>query len=136
MLLAPDHRLHVRNTNTAAGDREMEKSLSYYAVRQGKAAFGLEASKEFSVELRAYYHLLMVESFLRQAGVDFSRSFSLTPQGVRQALQDDLGVSFADNRIFLSLQDVRPPSIYLPVSSLSQCRLATMLIELQSLPIV
>ena len=114
-LLAPDHRLHVRNTNTAAGDHEMEKSLSYYAVRQGKAAFGLEASKEFSVELRAYYHLLMVESFLRQAGVDFSRSFSLTPQGVRQALQDDLAVSFADNRVFLPLEDVRPAINYLPL---------------------
>ncbi len=114
-LLAPEHRLHVRNTNTSTGDREMEKSLSYYAVRQGKAAFGLEASKEFSVELRAYYHLLMVESFLRQAGVDFSRSFALTPQGVRQALQDDLAVSFADNRVFLPLEDVRPAINYLPL---------------------
>ncbi len=121
-LLAPDHRLHVRNTNTSAGDREMEKSLSYYAVRQGKAAFGLEASKEFSVELRAYYHLLMVESFFRQAGVDFSRSFALTPQGVREALQDDLAVSFADNRVFLPLENVRPAINYLPLPKSAPAR--------------
>ena len=86
-LIKPLHVLHVHNTNTAAGDKEMEKSLSYYAVRQGKAAFGLEASKEFPVELRAYYHLSMVEGFLRRAGVRFKRDFSLTPQGVGEALR-------------------------------------------------
>ena len=75
-LLSPQHVLHVHNTKTAEGDHEMDKSLSYFAVRQGKAAFGLEASKEFSVEVRAYYHLLMVESFLAQAGVTLRESLS------------------------------------------------------------
>lgn len=114
-LLSPLHALNVHNTRTAEGDHEMEKSLSYFAVRQGKAAFGLEASKEFPVELRAYYHLLMIESFLRQAGVEFTRSFALNPDGVRAALQDNLGVSFADNRIFLPLDDVRPAINLLPM---------------------
>ena len=114
-LIAPGHRLHVHNTRTAEGDREMEKSLSYYAVRQGKAAFGLEASKEFPVELRTYYHLLMLESFLQQAGLQFSRSFELTPAGVRKALVDKLGVSFMNNRVFLPLDDVRPAINYLPM---------------------
>ena len=107
-LLAPLHRYHVHNTRTAEGDREMEKSLSYYAVRHGKAAFGLEASKEFGVALRAYYHLLMIESFLRQAGVRFSRDFELSPSGVEKALRENLGVAFAGNRVFLPLEDVRP----------------------------
>lgn len=108
-------RLHVRNTNTAAGDREMEKSLSYYAVRHGKAAFGLEASKEFPVELRTYYHLRMVEALLRQAGIRFSRDFELTPGSVRQVLQANLGVSFAERRIFLPLDDARPAIGGLPL---------------------
>ena len=94
----------------------MDKSLSYYAVRQGKAAFGLEASKEFPVEIRAYYHLLMVESFLAQAGVEFTRGFALTPDGVRQALLDKLDVTFADNKVFLPLEDVRPAINLLPLS--------------------
>ena len=115
-LLSPQHALHVHNTNTAEGDHEMEKSLSYYAVRQGKAAFGLEASKEFSVEVRAYYHLLMVESFLAQAGVKFTRGFALTPEGVRGALLDKLDVSFAGNKVFLPLDDVRPAINRLPLS--------------------
>ena len=107
-LMAQLHRYHVHNTRTAEGDREMEKSLSYYAVRHGKAAFGLEASKEFGVALRAYYHLLLIESFFRQAGVRFSRDFELSPAGVEKALRENLGVAFAGNRIFLPLEDVRP----------------------------
>ena len=115
-LLSPQHALHVHNTKTAEGNHEMDKSLSYYAVLQGKAAFGLEASKEFPVEIRAYYHLLMVESFLTQAGIEFSRGFALTPDGVRDALLDKLDVSFADNRVFLPLDDVRPSINLLPLS--------------------
>lgn len=124
-LIQPLHALHVHNTNTAAGDREMEKSLSYYAVRHGKAAFGLEASKEFPVELRAYYHLLMVEAFLRRAGVRFSRDFELTPAGVARALRENLGVSFAGNRVFLPLEDVRPAISYLPLPKNSPARAIT-----------
>ena len=114
-LIQPLHALHVLNTHTAEGNREMEKSLSYFAVRHGKAAFGLEASKEFSVETRAYYHLLMVEAFLRRAGVRFSRDFELTPAGLARALRENLGVSFAENRVFLPLEDVRPAISYLPL---------------------
>ncbi|MDR2573133.1 MAG: deacylase [Desulfovibrio sp.] len=108
-------KLHVRNTNTASGDREMEKSLSYYAVRHGKAAFGLEASKEFPVELRTYYHLCMVESLLRQAGIRFSRNFDLTPGSVQRVLQADLNISFAEKRIFLPLDDARASINGLPL---------------------
>lgn len=112
----PLHAIHVHNTNTALGDREMEKSLSWYAVRHGKPAFGLEASKEFPTALRAYYHLSMVESFLRLAGVEFTRNFELTPAGIKTALGEHLGVSFADNRIFLPLEDARPSIVGLPLS--------------------
>lgn len=114
-LLAEHHKLHVHNTKTSDGDEEMVRSLSYYAVQQGKAAFGLEASKEFSVELRAYYHLRMLEAFLRLAGVEFTRDFALTPAGIREALRADVGVSFAGNRIFLPLDDVRPTINHLPL---------------------
>ncbi|MDR1857395.1 MAG: deacylase [Desulfovibrio sp.] len=114
-LKAPHHRFHVHNTRTAEGDREMEKSLTYYAVRHGKAAFGLETSKEFPVELRTYYHLLMAEALLDMAGVTFQRDFAMTPEGVREALRSNLEVSFADNRIFLPLDDIRPTIRFLPL---------------------
>lgn len=114
-LLQSKHKYHVRNTRTAQGDREMEKSLSWYAVRNGKAAFGLEASKEFPIDMRVYYHLHLVEGFLREAGLQFERDFELSPAGVAAALQSDLSVTFADSRIVLPLEDIRPYVGYLPL---------------------
>lgn len=67
----------------------------------------------------------MVESFLRQAGVRFKRDFSLTPQGVGEALRANLGVSFAENRVFLPLEDVRPAINYLPLPKGSPARAVT-----------
>ncbi|MDE5832908.1 MAG: succinylglutamate desuccinylase/aspartoacylase family protein, partial [Desulfovibrio sp.] len=115
-LLDSAHRIHVRNTRTAEGDREMEKSLSFFAVRKGKSAFGLEATKEATVAVRAYYHLLMIEEFLKIAGIEFERDFELSQKGVEAALSEGLGVSFADNRIFLPLEDARPSINSLPLS--------------------
>ncbi len=114
-LVKPFHAVHIHNTKTADGDREMEKSLSWFAVRHNKAAFGLEASKEFSVPMRTYYHLLMVEAFLSMAGLEFSRDFELSPAGIERALGENLGVSFAGNRIFLPLEDARPAINRLPL---------------------
>lgn len=114
-LLSALHKYHVRNTRTAQGDREMEKSLSYYAVRHGKAAFGLEASKEFAVDMRAFYHLKLIEGFLHEAGVSFERDFKLSPAGVAAALQSDLSITFAGNRVLLPLEDVRPYIGFLPL---------------------
>lgn len=115
VLLQPKHRYNVRNTHTAQGDREMEKSLSWYAVRNGKAAFGLEASKEFSIDMRVYYHLHLIENFLREAGISFKRDFNLSPAGVVAALQSDLSITFAGNRVVLPLEDVRPYVGFLPL---------------------
>lgn len=115
LLIKPEHKYHVRNTRTAEGDKEMEKSLSFYAVRQKKSAFGLEASKEFNVALRAYYHLCAIEAFFSHAGISYSRDFSLSPKGVEQALRQNLGITFFSGRIFLPLEDVRNNINLLPL---------------------
>ena len=114
-LLSSADRYYLKNTKTGDGDREMEKTLSWYALRHQKAAFGLEVSKEFPVEARVYYHLLVVESFLRQAGVEFTRDFELTAPSVLAALQSDVRVAFADNRIVLPLENARPRINFLPL---------------------
>lgn len=114
-LVKPHHAIHVHNTHTAMGDHEMEKSLSWFAARNGKAAFGIEASKELPVNMRAYYHLLMVEAFLKAAGIEFGRDFELTPAGVEKALRENLGVSFAENRVFLPLENARRTISHLPL---------------------
>ncbi len=114
-LLRDNHYLEVRNTHTAKGDREMEKSLSWFAVKHGKPAFGLEASKEFSVVRRVYYHLQMVESFAKLVGIELERDFPLTLKGVEEALYTGLSVSFVNSKIMLPLEDVRSRINYLPL---------------------
>lgn len=113
-LLRPGHKYHIHNTHTQLGDKEMEKSLSWFAVRSGKPAFGVEASKEFGTEQRAYYHVLIIESFMRQMGIEFERRFELSPSGVLAALNSDLMLSAFGNRLLLPLDDARSSLANLP----------------------
>lgn len=114
-LLNPLHVFHVKNTETRLGDVEMEKTLTYFAITHGKPAFGLEASKELNAAQRAYYHLVAVEAFLRQVGIEFKRDFTLEPQEVERAARAGASVTFYDNRIFLDLENVRKQINYLPI---------------------
>ncbi|GHV52743.1 lipoprotein [Deltaproteobacteria bacterium] len=114
-LLNEEHRYHVHNTETSKGDKEMEKTLSYFAVRNGKPAFGVEASKNFTTEFRIYYHIQILESFMRQMGIAFERNFPLTPQGIKNAVNSNVGITLYNERMFLALDDVRPHLRYVPM---------------------
>ena len=107
-LIKPEHRYSIRNTRTREGDKEMEKSLSYFAVRNGKPAFGIEASKSFTTEFRSYYHICILESFMRQMGIEFVRHFPLSPTGVQTAINSNISVGLCGNRVMLPLDNVRP----------------------------
>ncbi|MDR3074279.1 MAG: deacylase [Deltaproteobacteria bacterium] len=114
-LLHDEHRYHVRNTETSKGDKEMEKTLSYFAVLNGKPSFGVEASKNFTTEFRTYYHIRILESFMRQMGITFERGFALSPQGVKNAINSNVGIALYNDRVFLPLDDVRPALAYVPM---------------------
>ncbi|MDR1490344.1 MAG: deacylase [Desulfovibrio sp.] len=107
-LLEPAHRYHIYNTLTAEGNKEMAKTLSWFSVRNGKPAFGIEASKEFGTEYRTYYHLRVVEAFMRFLGIEFERDFTLDPKGVRAALNSNILLSAFEDRVILHLDNVRP----------------------------
>ncbi|MDR3175227.1 MAG: deacylase [Desulfovibrio sp.] len=107
-LLDPAHRYHIYNTLTAEGNKEMGKTLSWFSVRNGKPAFGIEASKEFGTEYRTYYHLRVVEAFMRLLGIEFERDFTLDPKGVRAALNSNILLSAFEDRVILHLDNVRP----------------------------
>ena len=103
-----EHRYHIHDTQTAAGDKEMEKTLTWFAVRNGKPAFGVEASKELGTESRTFYHLQIIESFLHQMDIGFERRFDLSPTGVSGALNSDLFLAAWNKKVVLPLDDVRP----------------------------
>jgi len=106
---------HVKNTRTGEGDREMAKSLTFFAINQGKPAFGVEASKNFPAHLRAYYHLNALESFMRSVGIGFKRNFELAADGVRDAMESNVAMSFFGNKIFLDLRNARARLGYFPI---------------------
>jgi len=105
----------VHNTKTRMGDKEMEKTLTYFAINNGKAAFGNEASKSLPVHERAYYHLQALEEYMRVMGIEFTRSFELTPKSVKNALDNDIFISLYDDKIKLPLSQIRNYLKYFPI---------------------
>lgn len=114
-LLKPIHKYYVRDTHTAKGDKEMEKALTYFAIRNGKPAFANEASKELSLEQRVYYHLLAIEGMLDQIGIKYQRDFKLTPNNIYRLINDKTLDVKIDDLIILPLYGLRPVLNYFPM---------------------
>ncbi len=110
-----DSHYYVRNTRTREGDVEMEKTLTYYAIRHNKPAFGVEASKSFLTHQRSFNHLHVVEEFMRSMGIGFERQFPLTLPETRQRIDANIQLSLYDRRLFFDMTDVRPRLSYIPM---------------------
>ncbi|WP_241761441.1 M14 family metallopeptidase [Sulfurimonas gotlandica] len=106
---------HVHNTRTKEGDKEMEKSLTYFAINQGKAAFGNEASKNLPTHMRVYYHLLALEKYMDIMGIEYKRKFIMDSSGVYKAINDDIYISLYDGKIKLPLAQIRDIVKYFPI---------------------
>ncbi len=105
----------VKNTHTRLGDKEMEKTLTYFAINNGKAAFGNEASKVLPLFERTYYHLVAMEKYMDIMGIEFERKFDLNPKSVKNVINDDIYISFYDDKIQLPLGKVRNILKYFPI---------------------
>ena len=109
------HKYFVKNTHTRQGNEEMEKTLTYYAVQNGKAAFGIEASKDFGTHERAYHHLLVIESFLDYLDINYERSFELTKKNVKNKIDNDIQIAMFEQRLIFDMSDVRGNLYYIPM---------------------
>lgn len=114
-LIDPDHTVHVKNTRTAEGDLEMAKTLTFFAMKKKKPAFGVEASKSFLTPGRVYYHLLAIESFLTKAGISFERNFPLTKKEIKKAIDKDIALTLGERRVLLYAENIRNRINYLPM---------------------
>lgn len=110
-----EHHYHVKNTQTRLGNLEMEKTLTYYAIQNNKAAFGIEASKSFGTHYRAYYHLEMIESFMQHLGIEYQREFELTINSVKQRIDNNIKVALYEKKMFFDLRNVRDRLRYIPM---------------------
>lgn len=114
-LLRDEDIYHVHNTMTKMGDKEMEKTLTYFAINNGKAAFGNEATKQLPVHERAYYHLLALEEYMNIMGIEFKRKFNMEPLALKEVIDDDIYMTFYDEKIKLPLSEVRNYVKYFPI---------------------
>ena len=115
-LVDKEHRFGVKNTRTSEGDEEMAKSLTYFAIRNNKPAFGIEGSKNFGTHYRAYYHLLALEKFMDEMGIEYVRNFELSPVAVKDAIDNnDIRVVMYDNKLLLPVSDARTYLHYIPM---------------------
>jgi len=114
-LLREEDFYSVHNTNTKDGDKEMEKTLTYFAINAQKAAFGNEASKNLPTHERAYYHLLALEKYMDVMGIKYKRNFKLSARGVYKAINDDIYISLYDDKIKLPLSKIRESLKFFPI---------------------
>ena len=51
---------------------------------------------------------------MRIAGVEFERSFELTPNGIKEVMKKEIRLSLFDDRFLLTLKDPRASINYIP----------------------
>jgi len=105
----------VNNTKTGQGNKEMAKTLTWYAVQNNKPAFGNEASKNFLTHTRTFYHLLAVEGFMQLLGIEFERDFELSPKNIKKAINDDVQITMNDKIVLDNIIGARKWINYLPL---------------------
>jgi len=110
-----DYNYFVKNTHTRLGNKEMEKTLTYYAIQRGKSAFGVEASKEFNTHKRAYSHLQVIESFLDYLGMEYERKFELTEASVKNRIDTNIKLILYESKIMFDMVNARKRLGYIPM---------------------
>lgn len=116
-LLKKEHLYSIKNTNTRLGDKEMEKSLTYFAINQCKKAFGNEASKNLGgVHERVYYHLLALEGYMDAMGIKYKRRIGRTPEDIKKTIDSDVSIELYDKQITLPLGGAREVLGYIPIT--------------------
>lgn len=113
---------HVKNTKTRDGDVEMEKTLTYFAIRNNKPAFGIEASKDFRTHTRALYHLFVVEAMFRELGIEYERGFNMTLTSIKQRIDNNVKLALFDNKVYLDMASARNRLSYIPMKKNEQVR--------------
>lgn len=114
-LLKPNHKFHIRNTNTASGDLEQLKSLTYFATQNKKMAYANEASKSLSLRERVYYHLLAIEGMFKNLNIEFERDFELDIGTINELINDKNAEISINNIIKIPLFNIKPKLQFFPL---------------------
>lgn len=109
------HTFGVKNTKTKFKDEEMRLSMTYFAVRNAKAAFAIETSKNIAdLDQKVYYQLRAIEAYMRLMGIAFSRDFNLTRDAVGKLVAEN-GILRINDKIVFDLDSLRSNVNYVPM---------------------
>jgi len=115
----------LKNTRTSEGDKEMEKSLTYFAIKNGKAAMGVEASKSYPTGRRIFNHLRFVEAMFDEMGIEFKREFKLSARTIDRKLGRDIQLVMYNNKILYDFDTPRKRINYVPIQKNSTIEFST-----------
>ncbi len=118
-------RFHLKNTYTSDGDEEMEKTLTYFAIRNGKPAMGVEASKKYPTHKRILQHLRFVESIMDEIGMKYSRGFELSESNVKNKLGKDILLALYDKKILFDFGTPRKKIRFVPMKKREPLKFTT-----------
>ena len=93
----------------------MEKTLTYFAIRNNKPAFGVEASKDFRTHTRALYHLFIIEAVMAELGIEYKRNFDMNLAAIKQRIDENVKLAMFDNKVFLDMARARNRLSYIPM---------------------
>ncbi len=120
-LLNQEDVYRTKNTHTrfksTNEELEMSKTLTYYAITNGKAAFGHETSKSLSTNERVYYKLLSMEKFMDIMGIEYKRKFDMSLAGIDKVINEDIEILFDGTNIKMPLKDIRNIQKYFPIDN-------------------
>jgi len=119
-LLKEEDIYRTKNTHTrfnkTAEEQDMAKTLTYYAVTNGKSAFGHETSKSLPIPHRVYYKLLAMEKFMDIMGIEYTKKFEMNIKDIKKVLNDDISIKFDDTDVRMPLKDIRNIQKYFPIN--------------------
>lgn len=116
-LLAAHHQFSIKNTHTPSNNPDMQKSLTYYCIKQGIPAFAIETSKNLKrVEEKLYYQLHAIENFLNIMHIHYKKSVNPTIKNLSIIIKN-YGKVTINRNISLSLSNIRKTLSFVPLKS-------------------
>jgi hypothetical protein len=116
-LLAQHHAFNVKNTKTKNGNKDMQQSLTYFAVKHSKPAFAIETSKNLSsTSQKVFYQLVAIEEYMKIMDINYTRDFVLNKQSIAKIIKN-YGTLEINHNILLNLNNIKKSLSYIPLKS-------------------
>lgn len=116
-LLKKHHTFNVKNTNTENGNKEMQRSLTYFAIKHSKPAFAIETSKNLSsLSQKVFYQLVAIEEYMKIMDINYTRDFELNKKSIEKLIQN-YGTVGINHNILINLNNIKKSLSYIPIKS-------------------